>query len=84
MADFVQFTVDDTSPTISYSPFGDTFSTPNLSAGWNPYYTLSGFPHTLGDIGNGTSLHITSRNGSSCLIQWHGVSLSYIHTEMPG
>lgn len=69
------FTVDDTSPTILYSPFGDTFSTPNLSAGWNPYFTLSGFASALGDVGNGTSLHITSDNGASLLIQWQGTGI---------
>ena len=73
MANFVTFTVNDTSPTILYSPFGDTFSTPNLSASWNPYYTLSGFASELGDVGNGTSLHITSDNGSSLAVQWHGM-----------
>ena len=75
MANSVQFTVDDTSPTILYSPFADTLSTPDLSLGWNPYYTLSGFASVLGEIGNGTSLHITSNNGSSLFIQWHGMSL---------
>ncbi|KAF8800211.1 hypothetical protein BYT27DRAFT_7200394 [Phlegmacium glaucopus] len=75
MANSVQFTVDDTSPTILYSPFGDTFSTPNLSAGWNPYYTLSGFVPAPGDVGNGTSQHITSMNGSSCAIQWQGTGI---------
>lgn len=75
MANAVTFTVNDTSPTILYSPFGDTFSTPNLSASWNPYYTLSGYVSLLGDVGNGTSQHITSDNGSSLVVQWHGVSM---------
>ena len=75
MANVVSFTVNDTSPTISYSPFGDTFSTPNLSASWNPYYTLSGYSTGPADIGNGTSLHITSDNGSSLLVQWHGMHM---------
>ena len=82
MADALQFTVDDTSPTISYSPFPDTFSTPNLNAGWNPYYTSSGFAPALGVVGNGTSLHITSLNGASLALQWHGVS-PIIHIKKP-
>lgn len=76
----MEFTVNDTSPTILYTPFGDTFSTPNLSAGWNPYYTNSGFASTPGEVGDGTSLHITSNNGSSLLVQWHGTSL-YVHAD---
>ncbi|KAF8894333.1 hypothetical protein CPB84DRAFT_1293010 [Gymnopilus junonius] len=71
----LQFTVDDTSPTISYSPFRDTLSTPDLSAGWNPYYNLSGFIHAQGEVGNGTSLHITSLNGASLALQFHGTGI---------
>ena len=71
----VQFDVDDTSPTISYSPFRDTLSTPDLSAGWNPYYNLSGFVHAQGEVGNGTSLHITSLDGASLALQFRGTLL---------
>lgn len=76
MANSVQFVVNDTSPTILYLPFGDTLSTPNLSAGWNPYYTLSGFASVLGQVGEGTSLHITASNGSSLVLKWNGMSMS--------
>jgi hypothetical protein len=72
MASFKQVTIDDTSPCISYSPFRDTFTTPNLSAGWNPYYDQSGFATASGEIGNGTSLHITSLDGASLALQWRG------------
>ena len=72
MENFFQFLVDDTSPTISYSPFRDTLSVPNLSAGWNPYYDQSGFASSIGELGNGTSLHITSLDGASLGFQWHG------------
>ena len=75
MANVVTFTVNDTSPTILYSPFGDTLSTPNLSASWNPYYTLSGYVSAQGDVGQGTSLHITSDNGSSLVVQWDGTHI---------
>ena len=74
MADDIQFYVDDTSPTISYSPFGDTFSLPNLTAGWNPYFDGSNFPSTPGQTGNGTSYHVTSRDGASLSVQWKGAS----------
>lgn len=70
----IQFYVDDTSPTISYSPFGDTFSLPNLTAGWNPYFDTSSFASTIGEIGSGTSYHVTSCDGASLSVQWKGTS----------
>ncbi|KAF8971212.1 hypothetical protein BDZ97DRAFT_1914217 [Flammula alnicola] len=76
METLVTFSVDDTSPTISYSPLRDTFSTPNLSAGWNPYFNLSGFAVLQGETGNGTSQHITSLDGASLALQWHGTGIT--------
>ncbi|TFK44161.1 hypothetical protein BDQ12DRAFT_708173 [Crucibulum laeve] len=78
MANNIQFFVDDTSPSISYFPFRDTFSTPNLSAGWNPYFDDSGFASVLGEEGNGTSLHITSLDGASISVQWHGTGIQLL------
>ncbi|KAF4620281.1 hypothetical protein D9613_000204 [Agrocybe pediades] len=75
MDNFDQFVVDDTSPLISYSPFRDTLSVPNLGAGWNPYYNESGFASSLGEVGNGTSLHITSLDGASLGFQWRGTGI---------
>ncbi|KAG7446688.1 uncharacterized protein BT62DRAFT_932143 [Guyanagaster necrorhizus] len=75
MAETLEFEVDDTSPAISYYPFRDTFSAPNLTAGWNPYYTGSGFLTSLGETGEGTSQHISSLNGASLSIQWHGTGI---------
>lgn len=75
MANIVQFSVDDTSPQISYLPFADTLSTPNISAGWNPYFSLSGFAAALGESGNGTSHHITSLDGASLSIHWRGTGI---------
>jgi hypothetical protein len=73
MASVVNFTVEDFSPTVSYYPRGDTFSAPNLSAGWNPYWQDPGFSGaTTGSTGSGTSLHITSLDGASLQIQWKG------------
>ncbi|EMD37645.1 hypothetical protein CERSUDRAFT_73497 [Gelatoporia subvermispora B] len=76
-------TIDDTSPAISYSPFGDTFTQPNLTAGWNPFYTDSGFATipagssssastSITQIGNGTSLHITAHDGAQIGVTWNG------------
>jgi len=73
MAVPLQIWVDDTSPTITYYPFADTFGTPNVLAGWNPYYTDSGFAAYQGDLGVGTSLHRTSLDGASFSVQWNGV-----------
>ncbi|KAH9948930.1 hypothetical protein B0H21DRAFT_689167 [Amylocystis lapponica] len=85
MADFVfPLTIDDTSPTISYSPFPDTFGVPDVLAGWNPYYTDSGFATDPGpsssspvtDIGNGTSLHITALDGAAFAVAWNGTAIT--------
>lgn len=66
-------TIDDTSPTFVYSPFADTFGTPNLTAGWNPYYSETAFtPNPLTGEGNGTSLHVTSADGASLSLRWNG------------
>ena len=73
MADIVQLVVDDTSPEIVYSPFGDTFSTPSTLEGWNPYYSASGFVTSQGEVGNGTSFHITSLDGAVLSLQWRGM-----------
>lgn len=68
----IQFLVDDNSPTISYQPFADTFSTPSLALGWNPYYSTSGFATAEGVIGHGDSFHVTSLNGANLTINWRG------------
>lgn len=68
----LQLSIDDTSPSISYYPERDTLSTSNLTAGWIPYYDISGFSSSPGQIGYGTSFHITSMDGASIFMQWHG------------
>jgi hypothetical protein len=75
MAKKVQFDVDDTSPSISYFPFADTLSTPNLRAGWNPYFDDTGFAKSPGGKGSGPSFHITSLDGAQLSLLWHGVSV---------
>lgn len=66
---------------ISYSPFADIFSTPDLVKGWNPYFTDSGFASSQGDAGKGTSLHITALDGAALSLQWIGAS-SHISGSM--
>ncbi|KAI0084910.1 hypothetical protein BDY19DRAFT_1050965 [Irpex rosettiformis] len=68
--------IDDTSPTISYSPFADTFTTPNLTAGWNPYYSDSGIANGQDTQGEGTTFHVTSANGASLDIRWNGTAVT--------
>lgn len=77
MANVVQLSVDDTSPTIVYAPFGDTFGSPNLTAGWNPYFD-SGFNAFPGQVGNGTSSHITSLDGAALSITWQGTGIQLL------
>ncbi|KAA1472827.1 hypothetical protein DENSPDRAFT_206599 [Dentipellis sp. KUC8613] len=72
MADSFQLVIDDTSPVLSYYPFSDTFGVPDLQAGWNPYYTRSGFVSSPGQLGAGDSQHITSLDGAAFVLQWFG------------
>ncbi|KAI0030936.1 hypothetical protein K488DRAFT_12195, partial [Vararia minispora EC-137] len=60
-----QLVINDGSPTLSYFPFADTFGVPDLLGGWNPYYDLTGFASTPGQEGNGTSRHITAKDGAA-------------------
>lgn len=72
MADPLRLSIDNTSPTISYYPFADTFGAPNLNAGWNPYFSDSGYAAFQGQLGSGTSAHRTSLDGASFSVQWNG------------
>uniref|UniRef100_A0A0W0F8G9 Transmembrane protein n=1 Tax=Moniliophthora roreri TaxID=221103 RepID=A0A0W0F8G9_MONRR len=70
---FDQFVIEDTSPTVVYSPTRDTFGKPDYLAGWNPILDGKGADGVATtnnrlDVGSGT-YHITSRQGA-------GVSLS--------
>jgi hypothetical protein len=82
MADDLQFYVDDTSPSIAYIPFADTLSTPNLQAGWNPYFSSSGFAKAPGESGNGTSFHITSLSGALLTLRFNGASYYHISSKV--
>ncbi|KAH9892667.1 hypothetical protein C8Q73DRAFT_649267 [Cubamyces lactineus] len=81
MADAVfPLTIDDTSPLVQYSPFGDTTTgTPAIGVGWNAFDTSSGFaswPSGSGlpigpTVANGTSLHLTAADGAAFQIDWN-------------
>ncbi|KAI0949030.1 hypothetical protein AcW1_008745 [Taiwanofungus camphoratus] len=86
-------TIDDTSPTVSYAPFADTFGVPDLLAGWNPYYTYSGFaadPYSsasgssVSNVGNGTSLHLTACDSAAFAIRWNGTAVTIYGTLTSG
>jgi len=74
MAVAFQLGIDNTSPTITYNPFFPNAVALNATLGWTPYYTNSGFPSTSGLVGNGTSLQISSKDGSFFTITWFGTS----------
>ncbi|KAJ4483823.1 hypothetical protein J3R30DRAFT_3698737 [Lentinula aciculospora] len=67
--------VDDTSPTILYFPFGDSFSIPNFTAGWNPLFNQTSFGGAPLEVENSTSVHITSRNNASFSLNWKGTGI---------
>lgn len=80
----IVITIDDTSPTITYRPSADTFSGPNLTAGWNPFYSETGFtPNPVTGEGMGTSLHVTSADGASLSLRWNGECLAPISGFVP-
>ncbi|EKM54681.1 uncharacterized protein PHACADRAFT_210467 [Phanerochaete carnosa HHB-10118-sp] len=73
----IVITIDDTSPTIAYAPFADTHGSPNLTAGWNPSYSETGFtPDPANGEGVGTSLHVTSADGATLSLRWNGTAVS--------
>lgn len=67
--------LDDTSPTVQYYPYGDTFGEPNLLGGWNPYYTGTGFAPSASasQPGEGTSWHLTAYDGATISLSFYGV-----------
>ncbi|KAG6845074.1 hypothetical protein H0H87_000978 [Tephrocybe sp. NHM501043] len=76
MAQTITFSVDDTSPSLSYKPFRDTFTTANLTAGWNPYFNVSGLVTSLGATGIGDTFHVTSRHEATVSVTWKGTGIT--------
>jgi hypothetical protein len=74
-----ELVLNDTSPVINYYPFAETLGAPNLVAGWNSYFTQSGFLSELGQTGEGVSLHVTSLDGAELTIQWFGACIVRVH-----
>ncbi|KAI0316500.1 hypothetical protein OF83DRAFT_1172824 [Amylostereum chailletii] len=70
-----QLVLNDTSPTLSFFPISDTLGLPNLFAGWNPAFSLSGFASTQGELGNGTSSHVTALDSAAFSVQWFGSAI---------
>ncbi|KAF8345526.1 hypothetical protein F5887DRAFT_965505 [Amanita rubescens] len=73
----VHLDVDDTSPTISYSP-SSSISLTNPGNGWTPCFTLSGCNTLTGAIPNGTSYYITADNNASFTITWQGTGVQLL------
>ncbi|CAK5281396.1 unnamed protein product [Mycena citricolor] len=78
MSNVVQFSVDDSSPTISYFPFGDTLTgSPDLTAGWNPSRGGDlGLSDLASGAGSGKSLHVTSLDGAAFQVSWKGTGIT--------
>ncbi|ESK92053.1 hypothetical protein Moror_10337 [Moniliophthora roreri MCA 2997] len=71
--------VDDSSPTIFYTPFSDTFGTiPNFPAGWNALlnFSFAGFPIQVSR--NMSTVHATSRDGASLSINFQGTGIQLL------
>lgn len=79
MADSIsQFYVEDDSPEIVYYPFVDTSLSPNTSAGWEQFYSVSGAASSPGQVGVGYSTHSTSLNDASFMIKWNGTGIDLL------
>ncbi|KAI0001361.1 hypothetical protein BJV74DRAFT_882588 [Russula compacta] len=83
MADSFSLLIDNACPLLTYYPFPDTLSIPNFFAGWNPCFSTSACPTFPGEQGNGSSFHVTSKDGAELSIQFwgNGIQLSGIITE---
>ncbi|KAF7365272.1 hypothetical protein MVEN_00399000 [Mycena venus] len=65
------FTIDDTSPFLTYTPYADG-SNSGLTNGWIPWYQTTGFLPKNAVPGVGESYHITSRNNASVAFEFYG------------
>ncbi|KAF7337600.1 hypothetical protein MSAN_02233300 [Mycena sanguinolenta] len=68
------FTIDDTSPFLTYTPYADG-SNSGLDKGWEPWYTVSGFISSNGEGGSGDSYHLTSLAGASVNLEFYGTAV---------
>jgi hypothetical protein len=84
--------IRDTSPLVIYGPPLSSSSSAtgsDLSSGWVPYYTQSGFISSSNDNSPlGTSQHITALDGAKFTINWNGILIiprksGKIHSNAP-
>ncbi|OAX41128.1 hypothetical protein K503DRAFT_798227 [Rhizopogon vinicolor AM-OR11-026] len=73
-----QFYVEDDSPEIVYFPFVDVDLSPNASVGWEQYYSGSGAASSPGQLGVGSSMHLTYLDQASLMIKWNGTGIDLL------
>ncbi|KAJ7444553.1 hypothetical protein B0H11DRAFT_437894 [Mycena galericulata] len=66
------FTIQDTSPILSYLPYADGS---DESKGWQAWYTTSGFNTQVGESPVGDSYHVTSLPGANVTLQFYGTAV---------
>ena len=70
------FAVDDTAPQIAYSPATSTtigLTQADLQDGWDLLFQDTGFSSFPGQLGQGASLHLTSKDGASFTLNFSGM-----------
>lgn len=68
------FAVDDTAPQIAYNPSTSTSAgQADIQDGWDLLFQDSGFSAFPGQLGQGTSLHLTSKDGASFTLNFSGM-----------
>ncbi|KAH8107876.1 hypothetical protein BXZ70DRAFT_18996 [Cristinia sonorae] len=68
-------TIDDTSPTVIYSPFAGSFAPPDLSTGWTPS-SIRGIVQNL-------TLHATAVDDALVRLRWNGTGISFFGDFLP-
>ncbi|KAL4252453.1 hypothetical protein ABKN59_002704 [Abortiporus biennis] len=66
------YTIDDTSSVLTYTPYGDGVFVNN---GWEAWFSQSGFNTAGGQESIGDSRHLTSFAGASVSLQFHGTAV---------
>ncbi|KAF8079037.1 hypothetical protein FPV67DRAFT_92828 [Lyophyllum atratum] len=67
------FTIDDASPYLSYSPYGDGAG---FSGAWQTWYTVSGLSSAPDQASRGDSYHITSSKNANVTLQFIGTGVA--------
>ncbi|KAJ3556494.1 hypothetical protein NM688_g1997 [Phlebia brevispora] len=73
MSTSLNFTIDDSSPVFSYSPYGDG----SLLGGWQAWFSGSGFETEPqgGEESVGDSYHLTNFSGASVSLEFYGTAI---------